>query len=154
MPGWFSGSSRFKQKHKAKEVLPASLFVRQEQAGQPEPAPEAGTHVLRSADEVMGYHIEALDDAIGHVEDFIVDDESWKLRYIVVDTRNWLPGRKVLVAPDWIDSIRWVDQMVAVSLSREEISESPEFDPTVPINREYETRLYDYYGRPAYWAAP
>lgn len=135
-------------------ITPGSLFVRQESARQDTLPPEAGTDVLRSVDEVTGYHIQATDDDVGHVEDFIVDDVSWKLRYIVVDTRNWLPGRKVLVAPDWIESVRWADGMVSVSLSRAEIRESPQFDPTVPINREYETRLYDYYGRPVYWTAP
>ena len=67
----------------------------------------AGDPRLRSANEVINYRIGATDGEIGHVEDFIVDDETWAIRYMVIDTRNWLPGRKVLVAPQWIESATW-----------------------------------------------
>jgi hypothetical protein len=67
---------------------------------------------------------------------------------MVVDTRNWLPGRKVLVAPSWVKDIDGHDSHVAVALSADAIRNSPAFDPSVPVNREYEARLYDYYGRP------
>lgn len=105
---------------------------------------------LRSANKVTGYHIEATDGIIGHVEDFIIDDESWQIRYMVVDTRNWLPGKKVLVAPRWIDQVSWDDSMVYVNLSREMIKNAPEYRPDA-LNREYEEKLYDYYDRPKYW---
>ena len=58
---------------------------------------------LRSSRAVTGYHIQATDGDLGHVEDFIVDDHSWTIRYMVLDTTNWWPGKKVLVAPDWIE---------------------------------------------------
>lgn len=106
---------------------------------------------LRSTAEVNGYHIEARDGEIGHVEDFILDDETWTLRYIVVDTKNWLPGRKVLVSPHWIKSVDWASSKVTVDLTREEIEKSPPYDPSAPVNREYELQLYDFYGRPKYW---
>lgn len=67
----------------------------------------------------------ATDGEIGHLEDFIVDDESWTIRYMVVDTRNWWPGRKVLVAPKWIQRVRWSDSMVYVDLSRDAIKNGP-----------------------------
>ncbi|MBK9166200.1 MAG: PRC-barrel domain-containing protein [Bryobacterales bacterium] len=106
---------------------------------------------LRSVREVSGYRIRAADGEIGRVADFIVDTDGWAIRYLVVDTRNWLPGRKVLVAPRWVQSIDWGDRLVHVRLHREDIKNSPEFDPNEPVNREYEARLYDYYGRPRYW---
>jgi hypothetical protein len=107
---------------------------------------------LRSTKEVTGYHIEATDDDMGHVEDFIINDKSWTIRYVVVDTRNWLPGgRKVLISPAWIESIDWPQNKMKVDLSTEQIKESPEYDPYAPVNKEYETRLYDFYGRPKYW---
>ena len=106
---------------------------------------------LQSIKNVNGYHIHASDGQIGHVTDFIVDDESWNIRYIVVDTRNWLPGKKVLVSPHWIESVSWPDSEVFVDLLREVIKSSPEFDPFAPVNRDYEHRLYDYYGRRKYW---
>ena len=106
---------------------------------------------LRSVREVTGYHIQASDGEIGHVEEFIVDDEDWFIRYMVIDTRNWLPGRKVLVSPGWIDQISWRESKVFVDLPKELIKKSPEYDPSAPVNREYEERLYDFYGRPKYW---
>ncbi len=106
---------------------------------------------LRSTGEVFGYHIQAIDGEIGHVEDFIADDRSWIIRYMQVDTRNWLPGKKVLISPRWISDISWTEQLVYVDLSRDAVKHSPEYSPAEPVNREYETRLYDYYGRPKYW---
>jgi sporulation protein YlmC with PRC-barrel domain len=107
---------------------------------------------LRSVQEVQGYHIEVIDGSIGHVEDFIIDDDKWEIMYLVVDTRNWLPGRKVIVSRTWIDKVSWLNSKVTVDLNKEAIKMSPEFDPSAPINREYEEVLYDYYGRPKYWA--
>lgn len=108
---------------------------------------------LRSVKEVEGYRIHATDGHIGHVEDFIVEEDSWTIRYVVVDTRNWLPGgKKVVISPEWATAIRWEEQDMVVDLTKDAIKNSPEFDPTVPINREYEVRLYDFYGRPRYWS--
>ena len=101
--------------------------------------------------EVMGYHIQARDGEIGHVADFILDDDRWAVRYLVVDTRNLLPGRKVLIAPEWTDRVSWADEKVHVGLTKQAVKDSPEFDPDTLVNREYEVRLYDYYGRPKYW---
>ena len=106
---------------------------------------------LRSTEEVIGYQIKASDGEIGHVEDFIVEDRNWTIQYMVVDTRNWMPGKKVLVSPHWINRVSWADARVFLILDRESIKESPEYDPSLPINRQYEERLYDFYGRPKYW---
>jgi hypothetical protein len=114
-----------------------------------EPPVEEGH--LRSTDEVSGYHVAATDAEVGHVADFLVDDQTWALRYLVVDTRNWLPGRKVLLSPQWIHAIQWVDEKVVADLDSGSIRNSPEFDPSQPVNRRYEVELYDYYGRPRYW---
>lgn len=73
----------------------------------PQAEAERGDPHLRSTREVIGYHIQALDGEIGHVEDFIVDDANWAIRYMVVDTRNWWPGKKVLVSPQWIKAVSW-----------------------------------------------
>ena len=106
---------------------------------------------LRSIDEVDGYRIQAADGQIGHVEDFLVEDDTWTIRYLVVDTRAWLPGRKVLIASDWIDDVSWPDRKVYVSLKQRQIEESPEHDPGAPVARSYEESLYAYYAIPPYW---
>jgi hypothetical protein len=105
---------------------------------------------LRSANEVTSYHIEATDGDIGHVADFIIDGETWEIRYMVVDTQNWWPGKKVLVAPPWIDRVGWDDSKVYVDLSREAIKNGPEYHPE-GLDRKYEEALYDHYKRPKYW---
>ena len=106
---------------------------------------------LRSTRDVMGYYIQATDGDLGHVEDFLVDDETWAIRYCVVDTRNWLPGRKVLVSPEWIQRVSWEDSKVYVDLSKRHIEAAPEYDPSVPFVREHEERLYTHLGRANYW---
>ena len=107
---------------------------------------------LRSAKEVTGYHIHGDDGTIGHVADFIVDDGTWEVRYLVVDTANWWDnGRSVLVAPYWASSVNWAKQEVHVDLSRQAIKDGPVWDISAVIGREYEARLYNHYGRPVYW---
>jgi sporulation protein YlmC with PRC-barrel domain len=106
---------------------------------------------LRSLREVTGYEISATDGEIGHVDDFVVDDETWTVRYMVVDTGRWLPGKRVLVSPAWIARVDWDESAVDVDMSRDQIKDAPEFDPSAPVNRQYEERLYDFYGRPTYW---
>jgi hypothetical protein len=106
---------------------------------------------LRSVHEVIGYHIQASDGLIGHVEDFFVEDRIWRLNYIVVDTRNWLPGRKVIVSPHWASAVSWSERKVFFELSKAKIEKSPEYNPAEPPNREYEGLLYNYYGFPPYW---
>lgn len=112
---------------------------------------EQGDPHLRSAREVEGYHIHAEDGSIGHVADFQVDIEAWTIRYLVVDTGTWLPGRKVLVAPSWVRRIDWVEREVDVNLTRDQVNESPEYDPSQHVERDYERRLYEHYGARPYW---
>jgi hypothetical protein len=112
---------------------------------------ESSDSHLRSSAAVAGYGIEAVDGEIGHVQGFVVDDEAWAIRYIEVATRNWWPGKKVLVSPAWIDRVSWEESEVYTSLSREAIRNGPEYVESTPITREYENRLYFHYGRPPYW---
>jgi hypothetical protein len=106
---------------------------------------------LRSGEAVTGYNIEAADGEIGHVDGFVVDDEAWAIRYMEVATRNWWPGKKILLSPAWIERVSWTDSKVYVGLSREAIKDAPEYVESRPITREYENRLYFHYGRPPYW---
>ena len=128
-------------------VYPGFLSTPEEpaDAGVSEP-PLEDSH-LQSTRDVTGYHIEAADGEVGHVEDFIIDDENWTIRYIEVDTRNWWPGKKVLLAPHWIKHFDWRDGKVRVNLLREVIQNAPEYDPTQPITRQYEVSLFDHYGQ-------
>jgi hypothetical protein len=136
---------------------PAGLTVQREavteaEVSQARAGKESADSHLRSTLEVTGYHIEAADGEIGHVRDFIVDDETWAIRYLEVDTHNWWPGKKVLVSPQWINRVSWPDSKVYVDLTRESIQNGPEWIESIPVTREYEHRLYDYYARSPYWA--
>ncbi|MGE5499305.1 MAG: PRC-barrel domain-containing protein [Syntrophothermus sp.] len=107
---------------------------------------------LRSTKDTIDYKIQADDDRIGNVEDFIVDDDTWSIRYIVVDTGNWLlPGKKVLIALPWIREIDWSQSSVFVDLTAEEVKQSPEYQPDKIISRDYEADLHSHYNRPGYW---
>ncbi len=108
------------------------------------------TH-LRSAKEVKGYHIHADDGEIGHVEDFIIDDETWAIRYLIIDTKNWWPGKKVLVSPKWMDRISWSERKAFINLSREAIKQSPEYTEESLLTRDYESALHRHYNRKGYW---
>jgi hypothetical protein len=106
---------------------------------------------LRSTHEMSGYHIHASDGEIGHVDDFIIDDETWAIRYLIIDTRNWWPGKKVLISPKWIDRVSWRETKVFVNLSRETIKQSPEYTEESLLTRDYETALHRHYSRQGYW---
>lgn len=106
---------------------------------------------LRSADEVIHYDIQARDGKVGHVADFLVEESSWMIRYVVVNTHDWLPHRDVLVATHWIESIDWGAASAFVNLEKEAIKNSPPYDPAAPVEREDEARLHRHYGRSGYW---
>src|SRR5215471_803759 len=115
-------------------------------------AREAGGDAsLRSTRDVTGYYIEATDGDMGHVEDFVIDDREWAIRYMIVDTRNWWPGKKVVISPDWIRRVSWQESQVYLDLDREAVKQAPEYDPDRPLERDYETRLFRHYGRRNYW---
>ena len=111
----------------------------------------SGDPTLRSSRDVTGYYIAALDGEIGHVDDFLVEDRAWAIRYLLVATRNWWPGKKVLISPEWIKTVSWADSQVQVDLRRDEIKAAPEYDPSRPFDREYESRLIEHHSRRKYW---
>jgi sporulation protein YlmC with PRC-barrel domain len=115
------------------------------------PERESADSHLRSTTALKGYYIEATDGEIGHVEDFVVDPETWTIRYLEVKTRNWLPGKRVLISPEWIEKVSWLDSQVSVGLPRETIRSAPEYVESRAITRDYENQLYAYYGRAPYW---
>lgn len=113
--------------------------------------PPSGDPDLRSAKEVTGYYVRATDGDIGHVEEFLVEDDGWAVRYVVVDTENWWPGRKVLVSPRWFRDVGWGERQVRVDLARAEVVRSPEYDPAAAVDRTYEERLHKHHGFTPYW---
>jgi hypothetical protein len=106
---------------------------------------------LRSCNAVTGYHLQASDGEIGHVAGYLVDEQTWAIRYLIVDTSNWWMGHKVLVAPAWITGVHWSDKTVSVDLSRESVKAAPAYDPETAWSRQSDLDLYGHYGRAGYW---
>jgi len=107
---------------------------------------------LRSTQDVTGRTIQAQDGAIGDVEDFVIDDETWAIRYLIVDTGNWWPGKKVLISTRWIEKISWEESKVFINLTRDTIKQGPEYTEAALITRDYETKLHRHCNREEYWA--
>ena len=99
----------------------------------PHPWYVVGDPNLRNTQEVTGYHIHATDGHMGHIADFVIDDEAWTIRYLAVDTRNWWPGKHVLVAPSRVDAIDGENRVVRLTVSRELIQQSPEYHASTPL---------------------
>jgi hypothetical protein len=118
---------------------------------EPIPSEHPADPHLRSTQEMGGYNIQAADGEIGHVEDFIIDDETWAIRYLVINTHNWWPGKKVLVSPQWIERVSWSESKVFINLPREIIKQSPEYTDDSQLTRDYEAGLYQHYNRQGYW---
>jgi len=99
-----------------------------------------------------GYKIQAGNDEIGHVVDLIIDDKTWAIRYLIVDTKDFWPGKHVLISPQWIERVSWDESKVFVNLSAEAIKKGPEYTKESLITRDFETRLHSHYNRQGYWS--
>jgi hypothetical protein len=112
---------------------------------------DQGDPHLRSATAVMRYHIEASDGGIGHVQSLLIDEDSWAIRYLVVDTSNWWLGHQVLIAPQWIRKVSWPDATVSVSLTQQAVKDAPLYDASKHLDRQQEIAVYEHYERAGYW---
>ena len=129
----------------APATLPLEQAIENEESAAGKEMPE--DQHLRSTDNVTGYHIKATDGEIGDVEDFIIDDNTWKIDFMEVDTGHWFPGKKVLISPKWIRQINWETSSVIVNATEEEVKNSPEYVPSQKLTDSYEANLQNYYGR-------
>jgi hypothetical protein len=84
--------------------------------------------MLHKASKMRGFHLLATDGEIGHVDDFLIDERTWEVRYLVVDTSNWIGGKSVLISPAVLRSIDSVHQKIQVALTRGAIKSSPSID--------------------------
>jgi sporulation protein YlmC with PRC-barrel domain len=123
------------------------LTTVERQAAETAVTPPAEDAHLRSALELKGYTLEAVDGDIGHLQDLVIDVDTWAVRLIIVDTSTWWLGRRVLIPPDWIRDIRWADRRAQVDVAREAVRSSPEWDKRQSIDEQYEQKLSAHYGR-------
>jgi hypothetical protein len=106
---------------------------------------------LRSINDMIGFTIEAPDGEFGCVEDFIIDDETWSIRYLVVNTRDWWLGKRILVAPQWIEKVFMGTSKMFVSFSCQTFKQVPEYTGESMLTREYEASLFDNCDCQGYW---
>lgn len=108
---------------------------------------------LRSCKNITGYKLIAKDGEIGHVTDFLIDEKTWAIHYLIVETSHWWSGHKVLIAPEWITGVHWPDKTVTVDLSQDAVRISPSYDPKQEWNRDADITLYRHYHRKGYEAS-
>lgn len=106
---------------------------------------------LRSANETVGYHIEAQDGEVGHLHGMLIDTDTLAIRYLIVNTSNWWLGHLVLIAPLWIKEVSWLNAKIYVDMTQQKIKDAPLYDPDVHVARELEGNTYRHYGRTGYW---
>jgi hypothetical protein len=105
---------------------------------------------LRSMATIKGYHIHATDGEIGHVENVLIDDVDWGIRYFIVDTKNWWPGQHVLISPYAVSNISYASRQVRLDITRAQVSAAPAWKPFDMIDKVYEKRLHKHYGWQGY----
>jgi hypothetical protein len=104
---------------------------------------------LLSVAAVTDYHVDATDGPIGHIENFIIDDACWEIRYVVIDTRHFWPGKHVLLSPHAVTEVDWLRHEIRLNLSREAVRASPAWNSDDLIDAEFEMRLHTHYNCPA-----
>jgi hypothetical protein len=105
---------------------------------------------LRSANSIVRYYVHATDGDIGHVQGILVEERTWAIQYVIVNTSNWWLGHEVLIAPEWVDDVYWAESKLMVSVTRQSVKGAPEYDSKVPITREHERLLHEFYGHETY----
>ena len=106
--------------------------------------------MLRSVKSLEGFSVGATDGTIGKVNDFYFDDEAWAIRYALVNTRAWL-GHEVLISPHSLGQADMIREVLPVTITKEQVKNSPELDTDKPISRQYESNYLGYYDYPFYW---
>ncbi len=113
-------------------------------------ARDEGDPHLRSITAVIGYHILASDGEIGHAENVLIEDATWGIRYLIVDTSNWWLGKHVLISPYAVGKISYQDRQITVNVDRDKVQSSPAWDPVEMVDTYYEQRLHRHYGWQGY----
>jgi hypothetical protein len=107
--------------------------------------------MLRRMRDMEGYSISALDGVIGEIKDYYFDDASWVIRYLVVETGDWLASRKVLISPAAINGPNWAEKSIPAAITLEQVRNSPDIDTHKPVSRQYEASYLGHYKLPRYW---
>lgn len=105
----------------------------------------------RSVKSITGFTLAATDGEIGKVKEFYFDDDTWTIRYLIVDTGTWLSGRVVLISPEALLSPDWENRIFPINLSKDQVMNSPDINTDIPVSRQEEIELHKYYPWMPYW---
>jgi hypothetical protein len=113
------------------------------------PPVDGGDH-LHSVADFKGYYVHATDGDIGHVENVLADDTNWEIRYLVIATRNWCPGKIVQLSPYAVKNIDWFGQHINMNVTRDQVRSAPAWDPLALADEAREEELHRHFGWPGY----
>ncbi|MBU1295340.1 MAG: PRC-barrel domain-containing protein [Gammaproteobacteria bacterium] len=148
-PGYIDSLNGDEEIHKA-EVAHQAVYDAENQENQENHQNKDPN--LRSCQAIIDYHVHAKDGDIGHIAEILVEENTWAVRYLVINTSNWWGGHQVLISPEWIKDIDWLDESLTIDLTRQLVKDSPEYNSTEQINRHQEAEMYEHYGLTGYWA--
>ncbi len=149
LPYWRSGMSPMGNAVGTPVFMPRPEFdVEPRHQKDTDAGPGDGDQNLRSVTVLIGYHIEATDGPIGHAEDFLVDDSGWRIGYIVIDTKNWFPGQRVVISPLSIREIDWITRTIYLDADIKKVKASPPYDPGITEEGSFNDRFRKYLGLP------
>lgn len=143
---YWMGESQWATCTSPAEIAGSNLFANKTQSIATKIENKLEERCLRSSIEVKGYKIHATDQSIGHIEDFILDDGNWSICYLIIKTRNWLPGgRTVIISPNCIETVNCIDGSITINVSAKVVEDSPLFDSNRLTDPQYEAHLHEYY---------
>lgn len=132
----------------AKPPIFAEVAARQSLGMEAHPAD--GDPHLRSVAPVKGYRVHATDGDLGHIDNFLADDANWDIRYLVVGTRNWWPGKLVQLAPYAVTDLDWLERRISVNVTRDQVKSAPAWEPLAAGDQVGEQQLHRHFGWPGY----
>lgn len=114
-------------------------------------ADRRGDPHLRSMAEILDYSVETRDGEVGSVIDFLIEADGWQLRFLAIDTGNWLPGRRVVVTTDWITDVDAVDRKIHVDVDQQTLKDAPRLRSIEDLHLSDAKEAIDRYGHVGYW---
>ena len=107
--------------------------------------------MLHRLQTLVDHRVIATDGEIGSVRDFLFDDQTWAIHYLVVDVKRWLTREEVVLPVTAIKQLDWENKTLHVQLTKEQVRQSPDVDTKKPVSRQQEIAMQDYFGKLAYW---
>ena len=121
-------------------------------ASHPEADPESDDEShLRSTREVVGYRVREPGEEVGTVTDFLIEDTTWAVRYLCIETAEDIGGGTLFISPHWVQEISWLERRVSIEILRAQLARVPKVGVGGVLSRDDEERLHEFFGKARYW---